>query len=57
MAQRLYKYKAVSSINDNEGNQINRDIDILLLEQLWVSSLEGMNDPLEGAFVSTVLLV
>ena len=50
MTQRLFKYKAVSSFYDNEGNQINRDIENLLLEQLWVSSLEGMNDPLECAF-------
>lgn len=50
MSRRLYKYKAVSEYFDEKGNMINRDLDNLFSEQLWVSSLEGMNDPLECGF-------
>lgn len=40
MVQRLYKYKSASTY----------DIDNLLMDSLWVSSLDRMNDPLEFGF-------
>lgn len=43
---KLYKYKSASTNNDGK----NYDIENLLNDSLWISTLDKMNDPLEMGF-------
>ena len=46
-----YKYRANIAVND-KGNL--RDIETLIKDELWASSLTDLNDPFEATYIDNI---